>query len=189
MFSIKFEQLVPVVKDKLSEFRFKHVMGVVDEACRLGKILGEDEQKLKMAALLHDVAKCETAMNLREIIINSMGQSELLQYDHELWHAPVGSFWAEQKFKINDQDILSAIKYHTTGRAGMTMFEKIIFSADYIEVGRSGQHVDQCRRIMENGTIDEAVLYIYKTTIAFLLAKNKKIHPDTIIGYNYLLSM
>lgn len=189
MFNMKFEQLVPVVKDKLSEIRFKHVMGVVDEACRLGKILGEDEQKLKIAALLHDIAKCETIANLQEIIINSMGQSELLQYDPELWHAPVGSFWVEQKLKITDQDILNAIKYHTTGRAGMTMLEKIIFLADYTEIGRSGQHVDRCRQIMETSSVDEAVLYIYRTTIAFLLAKGKKIHPDTIIGYNYLLNM
>ncbi|WP_279401525.1 bis(5'-nucleosyl)-tetraphosphatase (symmetrical) YqeK [Piscibacillus salipiscarius] len=96
---------------------------------------------------------------------------DLLHYHPELWHGPVGSKMANKLFLIQDQDILGAIRYHTTGHQLMSLVEKIVFLADYIEPGRNFPVVHLARELSEKD-LDQACHYALENSIQFLISKN-----------------
>ena len=92
---------------------------------------------------------------------------DLLDYHHELWHAPAGAYLVQQEVGITDAEILDAIRYHTTGRVGMTLLEKVIYLADYIEPGRKFPGVDEVRQLAKHN-LNQAVCQALENTIYFL---------------------
>jgi predicted HD superfamily hydrolase involved in NAD metabolism len=110
----------------------------------------------------------------------------LLDYHPELWHGPVAASIVQERMGIRDEDVLNAIRYHTTGRAGMTRLEKIIYLADYIEPGRQFPGLDEVRELAEKD-LDSAVKKAIGNTIIFLVEKSAPIFPDTFKAYNDLL--
>jgi predicted HD superfamily hydrolase involved in NAD metabolism len=110
----------------------------------------------------------------------------LLEYNSELWHAPAGAYLAEKEAGIIDPEVLEAIRFHTSGRPGMTLLDKIIYLADYIEPGRHFPGVEEVRNVAKEN-LDKALIMAVKNTIIFLLKKNQTVYPETFYTYNDLI--
>lgn len=180
------EQALAIVKEQLTERRYIHTIGVMETAIQLAKLYGEDEKKAEIAAIFHDYAKFRPKEEMKQIIIEQHMPHDLLEHNMELWHAPVGTYLVEKEVGIKDEEILNAIKYHTSGRANMTRLEKIIYVADYIEPNRQFPGVEEARELAFKD-LDEALIKILQNTIVFLLKKNQAIYPETLETYNFLV--
>lgn len=177
------EQAKQIVKDILPEKRYIHTLGVIESALSLAKEHGVSEEDAGIAAALHDMAKFHDKHEMRAVIVDHGLDTALLQFHHELWHAPVGAVFAKEKLNITNEDILNAIRYHTTGRPGMSDLEKVIYLADYIEPGRSFNGVENVRAVAHED-LDEAMKIALKQSIQFLISKNQPVFPDTLASYN-----
>ncbi|MBB5324782.1 putative HD superfamily hydrolase involved in NAD metabolism [Anoxybacillus tepidamans] len=179
-------EALEIVKKQLTEHRYQHTIGVMETAVELAKRYGADEKKAELAAIFHDYAKFRPKEEMKQIILEQNMPNDLLSYNTELWHAPVGAYLVQTEVGIQDEDILKAIRYHTSGRADMTLLEKIVYVADYIEPGRIFQGVEEVRALAQQD-LDQALLQALKNTVQFLLKKNQPIYPDTIHTYNALI--
>jgi predicted HD superfamily hydrolase involved in NAD metabolism len=179
-------EALKVVKEQLTEHRYQHTLGVMETAITLAKQYGADVKKAELAAIFHDYAKFRPKDEMKNIIISQGFPEDLLAFNAELWHAPVGTYLVETEVGITDRDILDAICYHTSGRPGMTLLEKIIYLADYIEPGRHFPGVEEVRE-MAKENLDKAVLKAVQNTISFLMKKNQTVYPDSFYTYNDLV--
>lgn len=175
-----------IVKKQLTEHRYQHTIGVMETAIILANLYGADEKKAELAAIFHDYAKFRPKDEMKQIIVEQKMDPHLLQYNSELWHAPVGAYLVQTEAEVLDIDILNAIRFHTSGRPGMSLLEKIIYLADYIEPGRHFPGVEEVRKIAELD-LDHALIASVKNTIIFLMKKNQPIFPDTFNTYNDLV--
>ena len=167
------------VKDRLPENRYNHVVGVVETATRMAQDFNVSVENAQTAAILHDVAKFSDRDWMKSILISEEMDPLLLEYHAELWHAPVGAYLAKQEFGVEDEDVLNAIRYHTTGRAGMSDLEKIVYIADLVEPNRKFSGVDQLRQLKEQG-LDVMMEASVKHSIEFLVSKNQPVYPDSL---------
>ncbi|HSP23077.1 MAG TPA: bis(5'-nucleosyl)-tetraphosphatase (symmetrical) YqeK [Planococcus sp. (in: firmicutes)] len=172
------------VKKRLPESRYNHVLGVLGTAVELAKRFDVPEEKAQVAAILHDVAKFSDRQWMQSVIISQKMDQLLLDYHAELWHAPVGAYVASYEFGVEDEDVLNAIRYHTTGRAGMSDLEKIIYIADMVEPNRKFTGVDELRQLKEQG-LDVMMEACIKHSIEFLVSKNQPVFPDSLKCYEY----
>lgn len=180
------QQIMDSIKPLMEEPRFQHTLGVEDVACDLALIHGCDIHKACIAGILHDCAKDLSDEELvRECIRYGLPISDAEKQKKTLLHAKVGAAYAEDKFGITDEDILNAIRYHTTGRVGMTLLEKIIFTADYIEPGREPlPDIDRIRWEAYNH-LDTAVTMILENTLQYLRDSGSVIDMRTMETYDY----
>ena len=170
------ELLMQKVQMQMSERRFCHVLGVEETAVALAAKYGADEAKASIAALTHDYAK-ERPNDEFELIIRRDGfDLALLNYGNEIWHGLVGADIVQREF-------LQAIRVHTTGAAKMSLLDKIIYVADYIEPGRDFPGVKEAREIALVD-LDAAVAYETKHTLLHLIEQEHKIYPKTLETYN-----
>ena len=181
------EQYISLLKERLKETRFQHSLNVADAAVMLAKKFGADEDKAYLAGLLHDITKNETDENQLQImesggIILSMTQ----RGNPKLWHAMSGMVYLRDTLGITDEDVLGAVRWHTTGKAGMTLLEKVVFIADYISAERDYPDVDVMRRLSET-SLDAAALYALKYSLRHLSEKEKPICEDSVAYYNELI--
>jgi len=174
------------MEKNLDPKRYDHTLGVAYTAGALAMRYGEDTNKAILAGMLHDCAKCLS--NEKRIGICEKHNLFITEAEHKdpfLLHAKVGSFLAEQKYDVCDQDVLNAILNHTTGRPGMSLLEKIIYIADYIEPGRKqAPNLDELRRLaFEN--LDEALLKILEDTLEYLNQSKQQIDQMTQLTYDF----
>ena len=108
-------ELIAAVSAQMPEKRWKHVLGVMETAVVLAKRFGGDADKADLASILHDVAKYWRIDSMEKIIREEQLPGDLLQYDKELWHAPVGAVVAEKEYGVHDAEVLDAVRYHTSG--------------------------------------------------------------------------
>lgn len=179
----------------LSGERLEHSLGAQEKAVELVskyKLSKDLAEKVSIAGLLHDCAKL-------------LSPNELVTYctEHHLpvddWdlktpqtlHPFVGAHLVEHQFGIVDQDILNAIRYHTTGRPEMSVVEKLVFIADKVEGNTRNplyvQKITANFNFNDEKSIDKTLLYIINSTIQFLMEKNQLIHPRTLAARNDLL--
>ncbi|MBR6722000.1 bis(5'-nucleosyl)-tetraphosphatase (symmetrical) YqeK [bacterium] len=185
---ISTEELLCWLKENLNEERYEHSLGTADSAKMLAEIYGQDSEKAYVAGLLHDCAKCFSTEKLLEIIEANLDIEEAEKENYKTLHAPVSAFIAQTEFGVEDEEILSAIRWHTLGNTNMTVFEKIIFLADKIEVRTREEWYAAPIRVFlneENG-LTKAILQCYKQTIKSLVDRDLKICPLTIEIYNSL---
>ena len=185
---IDMESLFSWLKDNLSEKRYIHSIGTAECARDLAIKFGLDSEKAYMAGLLHDCAKCFSNEKLLEIINNNLNVQKIELMNYKTLHAPVSAYIAKNNFGVEDNEILSAIRWHTLGKIDMTDFEKIIFLADKIEPKtRDKDYLEEVRDYLkeENG-LNKAMLKCYKETIKSLVKRDLKICPVTIDIYNNL---
>ncbi|MCD8503134.1 MAG: bis(5'-nucleosyl)-tetraphosphatase (symmetrical) YqeK [Bacillaceae bacterium] len=180
------EEAIKIVKAHLPEKRYRHTLGVLQTAVDLAKIYHACEHEVTLAAIFHDYAKYHAVEEMRSTIISESLDERYLHYGDELLHGPIGAYLVKTKFGIGNERVLNAIRYHTTGRVGMTLVEKIIFIADYIEPGRNFPGVDEVRNVV-TCDLDLAVIYAIQNTVQFLMKKQMPIFPDTIDTYNSLI--
>lgn len=177
------------LREMLNDERYSHTLGTADCARELAKKFALDEEKCYLAGLLHDSAKCMGKETLRRIIKeNGLDVGEAEFNNPKTLHASVSAFIAETEFGITDDEILSAIRWHTLGKLDMTDFEKVIFIADKIEPNtRDKDYSQKIRKYLdeENG-LNKAMLICYKETIKSLVERDLKICLETVEIYNKL---
>ena len=180
-------EYLSLLQTRLNEKRFIHSLNVADAAVTLARRFGADEEKAYLAGLLHDITKNETDENQLQImesggIILSMTQRN----NSKLWHAMSGMIYLRDTLGIKDEEILGAVRWHTTGKAGMTLLEKVVFIADYISDERDYPDVDVMRHLAEV-SLDAAALYALKYSLKHLSLKEKPICEDSVAMYNELV--
>ena len=177
------------LKENLDEKRYEHSVGTAEYAQFLAKKYGLNEKKCYIAGLLHDCAKCFPEEKMLDILKNYTDANEEELQNPKTWHAPVSSYIANKVFKVEDEEILSAIRWHTLGKIEMSTFEKVIFLSDKVELKtRKKEYSQLIRDSIDNG-LDEAMLICYKETIKSLIDRGLTICPLTIDIYNKLINV
>lgn len=173
------ERLRPVALSCLDHRRIPHVLGTEQEAARLAERWGADVEKARRAALLHD---CTKKLNLPEQLALAerfrVPLDEMERREIKLLHSKTGAGIAEAVFGT-DEEITNAIRWHTTGRGGMTRLEKVLYLADYIEPTRDFPGVEALRRACYED-LDAGLLLGLEMTIGEMEARNAPIHPKTL---------
>ncbi|QDW84443.1 HD domain-containing protein [Staphylococcus pasteuri] len=183
---MKIENAIELVKEKLPEKRFKHSLRVAETAVKLAEIYDSDKDKAELAGVLHDYCKYDDLSTMYQTVRQYDLESDLLSYGGEILHGPVCSAIMENDFDVKDEEVLLAIKYHTTGRQQMTKTEKLVFIADYIEPGRKTPGVEEIRDMAYNqGSLDKTIYEISKRTVLFLIQKDITVYGATIACLNY----
>lgn len=170
----------------LKEDRYEHTLGVMYTSAALAMRYGADIQKSMTAGLLHDCGKYlppKEQIRLCEKKKITLTESELEM--PALVHAKLGAYLARHEYHIKDAEILDAITYHTTGRPDMTLLEKIVYIADYIEPNRKEiPGLADIRQIVFTD-IDRAVCLSAGSTVRYLKNGGKAVDPMTINTYNF----
>lgn len=183
----KYDDYVVLLKGRLTEKRFFHSLCVAKEALRLAEKYGADEEKAFLAGLLHDICKDtdpkEQLKLLNEfgIILDTVEKSAL-----KLWHARSGAAYLENILKIGDEEIISAVRYHTTAKAGMTLLEKVLYLADFTSEDRDYPGVEDMRKAVDAG-LDTAMYDALVFTIEDLKEKGSAVHEDTLQAYREIV--
>ncbi|MDD4689174.1 MAG: bis(5'-nucleosyl)-tetraphosphatase (symmetrical) YqeK [Eubacteriales bacterium] len=181
------DKIIEFLKENLIESRFTHTMGVCGESMRLAEHYGVDINRAELAALMHDCLKNKTDQELISIAQELGVKLDEIQLSNgKLLHAPVGAAFAKEYFNIEDSEIIDAVVYHTTGKADMTLLEKIIYLADYIEPNRQEFDGLSTLRDLAYTDIDKAVLSALETSAEYVESKGSILHPDTIAALNWL---
>ncbi|WP_130837851.1 bis(5'-nucleosyl)-tetraphosphatase (symmetrical) YqeK [Lachnoclostridium sp. Marseille-P6806] len=182
-------KLIRRLEKELNYKRFIHTLGVAGTAAALAMRCGADMEKAELAGLLHDCAKCMSPEKMRTICIEArMPLSEPERNNPALLHSKAGRVLARMEYGVEDEEILNAIAWHTTGRPAMTLLEKIIFIADYIEPGRNAaQRLPEIRSAAFRDP-DEALIMILSDTLRYLRVSGAAVDSMTQKTYDYYRS-
>ena len=175
------------IKSLLGDERYQHTKLVLESALKLAEQLGLDLKKAETAALLHDIAKSKSSVELKEILKNSKWEPDQLEAEIlPVLHAPAGAVLAEEIFGVNDPEILEAIRFHTLGHPEMGKIAQVIYAADFISEDRDFEGLDEIRSKIEINFY--LGLYLITTHIMkYQLERNNFIHPYSNDFRNKLL--
>ncbi|MBQ4332831.1 MAG: bis(5'-nucleosyl)-tetraphosphatase (symmetrical) YqeK [Clostridia bacterium] len=181
------QQFIEIIRSRLGDYRFRHSLCVAQEARRLARLHGADPDKAYTAGILHDIMK-DTDPNAQLQILEDFGilLDGLERQSPTLWHARSGEAFLRHILCIGDEDVLRAVRYHTTGRAGMTLLEQVLFVADFTSADRDYPDVDVMRRLADE-SLTAAIKYGIDYTIRDLLDRDRAVHPDTVAAYNEIV--
>lgn len=179
--------LEEIAREKLTPYRFEHTLRVADTARELAQKYGADTRKAKIAALLHDIMK-DTSQGEQLNMIKKSGiiLTCIDMANPQIWHSIAGAAYLREELGIDDEDIYNAVYYHTTGRAGMSVLEKVVYVADYTAAGRIYNGVEEMRHLAGN-SLEDAMLFALEFCITKLATAREVIHPDGVACYNELL--
>ena len=185
--NMNFDNYKSIIRKLLDDYRYNHSLCVADEAKRLAVLYSEDADKDYLAGLLHDITKNFTI----EEHLNIFSKFDIILSDVEkisvpIWHGISASAYVKHTLGINDEKIISAIRYHTTAKSNMSLFEKLIYLADYTSADRNYPDVGVMRSLV-NESIEDAMLYSLKYTIKYHISKKREVHPDTLNAYNEII--
>lgn len=182
--SEKYNEYKQILKERLAPKRYNHSLCVADEAVRLANKYGGDTEKAYLAGLLHDITKNATEQEHLHIFQEfGIMLNDVEKNAEKLWHAISGAAFIEHKLGIKDKDIITAVRYHTTARAGMTQLERLLYLADFTSSDRDYDDVDIMREKVDI-SLEAALDYALSYTIGDLLSRGKPLHIDTINAYN-----
>lgn len=184
---LSIEEIKLYLRENLKESRYIHTLGVADTAKKLAKINGVSEEKAEIAGLAHDVAKNLSKDRMKEIMKeNNIVLSKVEENNSNLWHSIVAPVEAADKLGIKDEEILDAVRWHTTGKINMSTLTKIIYIADMIEPSRDFKGIEDIRKAAFED-LDKGVYYGLNSSIEVLLVRNLLIDENTISARNYFL--
>ena len=188
-----YKKLRKKIKDVMTKSRYEHTLGVEFTAASLAMRYEVDIEKAELAGLLHDCAKCiDSEDTLDECKKYNIELTDVEKRNTFLIHSKLGAVHAKKLYGVDDEDIISAIRFHTTGKPDMTMLEKIIFIADYIEPGRDkAPNLKEIRK-MSFIDIDEAMFMILKDTLDYLDkgdGEKDELTRDTYLFYKNIHDM
>lgn len=191
------------------EKRMRHILGVEEEAkalselfCAAGLLQKGEAKKLHLAALVHDITKTKTTAEQLQLCREyGIATDARLQNSPKLLHAYTGGPYAAQRFGAEwiDDDVQRAVRYHTTGRAGMDLLEKLLFLADYIEARRTWPAcvtlraefwcpgIERFDKEALSKHLDRVLIHALDQTLFELLSEKQLIDPDTVSARNALL--
>lgn len=177
------------LKKKLSDSRYQHSLGVAYTAGALAMRYSADINKAVVAGLLHDCAKYMTGEEMLEYSVKKfIDISDAENVKPDLLHAKLGSYFATKKYDIKDPDIISAIRFHTTGKPDMNLLEKIVYIADYIEPNRDKMpRLDVIRKVAFED-IDECLKMILVDSVEYLKESGMKIDETTFQAFEYYVN-
>lgn len=181
-----FQKLQKMMRSELDRERYEHTLGVMYTAAALAMCHGADTKEAMTAGLLHDCAKC--IPNKEKIKICEQYHLDISSVEYvnpSLLHAKLGAFLAVKKYHIKSEEVLNAISSHTTGRPGMSLLEKIVYIADYMEPGRAELPNMKVIRKLAFHDIDECLYRILKDSLVYLASKELPIDPMTKETYDY----
>lgn len=180
------KKLRRAMEKSLDSKRYEHTLGVAYTAAALAMRYEASILNAQTAGLLHDCAKCLTDEKKLSICAkHNISINEIERGNPYLLHAKVGSYLAMKEYHVEDADIINAILNHTTGRPGMSLLEKIIFIADYIEPNRiQAPNLKEIRK-MAFVDLDRTLLMVLGDTLEYLKGTNSAIDPMTQKTYDY----
>lgn len=162
-------------------------MCVAEKAKELAQKHGVDPGKAYIAGILHDVTK-ETDYDEQRRLIELEAKMTDLEIDNKkVYHQMSGASFVKNELGIDDADIISGIRYHTTGRENMTLFEMIIYLADFTSADRDYADVEIMRQKTDEDLFG-GMLYSLSYTIRSIVNQGRQIHPDTIKCYNWVVA-
>ncbi|MFC4653070.1 bis(5'-nucleosyl)-tetraphosphatase (symmetrical) YqeK [Lactococcus nasutitermitis] len=180
------EELLAKIAAQVKDSRFQHILGVEQAAIELAQRYGANPHKASLAGLLHDYAKNQSDVVFLDLIDKYGLNPELKRWGNNVWHGMVGIYKMKEDFDLSDAEILRAVEIHTVGSSEMSVLDKVVYVADYIEAGRDFAGVDEARAIAAK-SLDAAVAFETVRTVEFLAAKRIAIYPQTIETYNAFL--
>lgn len=182
----KITKILKKLQKELDAERYQHTLGVMYTAASLAMCHGEDIEHALIAGALHDCAKCIPGREKIKLCKKYNLEVTLVEEKNpSLLHAKLGAYLAQKKYDIVDQDILNAIKSHTTGRPEMTLLEKIIYIADYMEPGRTELPNMAEVRTLAFKNIDDCLYRILEDSLVYLKTRDLPIDIMTEKSYNY----
>lgn len=183
----KEEQYVDIIRGRLTPRRFEHSLAVAEQAVHLAKKYGADPDKARTAGLLHDILK-DTDGDSQLQIFKEFGilLDAVEEKAPKLWHARAGAVFLQRVLGIEDKEILDAVRYHTTARAGMSLLETVLYLADFTSADRDYPDVDVMRELTERD-LDAAMQYAVAYTIDDLKEQERPVHPDTLACYKEIM--
>ena len=176
-----------IIKTRLTPKRLYHSICVAEKAKHLAEKFGSDAEKAYTAGLIHDLMKNESVEKMLELI-ESDGQT-LTESEKAITvtlHAIAGEVYLRKKLNVTDEEILSAVRWHTTGKENMTLLEKIIYVADLTSDDREYPDVKEVRMMAEE-SLEKTCIRGLSFTIEDNARKHKPIHMDTVKAFNYLV--
>ena len=183
---MKREKIMNEIRKTLPSRRFEHTLGVTYTAACLAMRYGADVEKARIAGLLHDSAKYMSSKEkIQTCLKNGIPVSVYEEKNPELLHAKLGAYLAQKQYGVDDPEILSAITWHTTGKPDMTLLEKIIYIADYMEPNRDQAPNLPKVRELAFVDLDECLFIILRDSILYLSVRNITIDPMTQKTYEY----
>ena len=180
------QKLRKEMEKQLKPDRFDHTLGVAYTAASMAIVHGADIQKALIAGMLHDCAKCmhhEDQIKICEK--NKIEITDVERRNHSLLHAKVGMYLAKTKYEIDDPEILGAIRWHTTGKENMSLLEKIVYIADFIEPNRKQLEDMAVIRKEAFTDIDKCMAHILYNSIRYLKTIGKECDETTMTAYEY----
>ena len=180
------QRLRKELEKELKPDRFDHTMGVAYTAASMAFVHGADVEKALIAGFLHDCAKCMShEEQIKVCEKNNIEISDVERRNHSLLHAKVGMYLARTKYDIYDTDILNAIRWHTTGRENMSLLEKIIYIADFIEPNRKPLENLTAIRKEAFEDIDKCLAHILHDSVIYLRTIGKETDDATMEAYEF----
>lgn len=173
------------IKSNLSDKRKIHTEGVRVTAMKLAEKYGEDATKAEIAALAHDMYRGMPVDELNDYV-NQLGLDNKYLNNPNLAHGKIAAAIIQRDYGINDEDIVNAVSFHTTGRAGMSKLEKIIYLADAIEPNRDYPSVDLLRDAAWE-SLDKALMISLERTIEYVRKQGNFLDEDTLKARDYYL--
>ncbi len=186
---LKYDEIYKIVEEHFINHsnieRFNHSIRVVDMALKLNSMhnLQIDEEMVKITAILHDYAKVYDD-KLIYLIIKEFGTDDPVLKIKSIHHALVGDLIIKEELGIDNDLILDAVKYHSTGKPNMSPLCKIIFLADYIEMGRTFAEAKIVRELAYKD-LNEAIVLMTSNSINHIKSKGYAVYPLTFDTYNY----
>ncbi len=177
-----------LMKEMLDDELYRHCLYTAEAAVCLAEHYGVDKEKAYLAGMVHDYGKRYTKNELlKKARALGLSLDEITRRQEKLLHAPVGAALLEDELKIKDKEILKAVAYHTTGRCGMSLFEKVVYLADKIEKSREFEGIEEVRRIASID-LDQALLAVVDEAICSVLDRRLLLHPRSVTFRNSLLA-
>lgn len=187
MYTERYDEFIALLKERLDEYRFVHSLNVAKAARELAVLFGADEEKAYVAGLLHDATKCEKKENqLQMLKKGGIILSQVEENNPKLWHAMTAPLYLKDVLGIEDEEILSAVRYHTTGKRDMSLLDMIVYIADYISEERNYPDVEVMRSFSRE-SLEKGALYSLKYTLNKLSRDELVIHNDSLSFYNDLI--
>ncbi len=181
------DEIKEILKKRLNDKRYYHSLCVADEAKRLALKYGGDSDICYLAGLVHDITKNASEdehLKIFEtfgIILNNVEKNA-----KKLWHAMSGEAYIKYMLGIDNTEILDAVRYHTTAKAGMSLTAKILYLADFTSRDRDYDDVEEMRRLVDI-SLEDSMIYALKYSIKDLVEQSRAIHKDTLEAYNELM--
>ena len=174
------DKFTEFILKNLPEKRIKHTANVVICALKKAGELNLDKNKVILASTLHDCAKYLDPEDYKDFVLISDVPKPVV-------HAFLGAFVAENVLGVNDQEVIDAIRFHTSGKPKMSLLGKLIFVADMLEEGRNYEGVEYLRSLYEKDDFEFCFLECLREEYIHLINKKERIYGETLNAYEYYI--